>query len=91
MSLTDEQQKLQHETAIKIALEAGVLARCSIHADSVFAGEVNLPEVYTLANEQYSKGQLEGIFSLRRELLEYLEEVIPAYRTDECPRCATDD
>lgn len=88
MSLTDEQQHLQHETAIKIALEAGVLARCSIHSDSLFAGAVDLPEVYTLANQQYSKGQLEGIFSLRRELLEFLEELIPAYLIDECPRCS---
>ena len=86
MSLTDEQQ-LQHETAIKIAIEAGVLTQCKNHPDSVFAGTVDIMEVYTLANEQYSKGKLEGIFGLRRELLEYLEQLIPKYLTPKCPLC----
>ena len=86
MPLTDEQQ-LQHKTAIKIAIEAGVLSQCKTHPDSVFAGEVDIMEVYTLANEQYSKGKLEGIFGLRRELLEYSEQLIPKYLTPKCPRC----
>ncbi|PCI07131.1 MAG: hypothetical protein COB77_05380 [Gammaproteobacteria bacterium] len=87
MSKTKEQQKLQHETAIKIAIDAGVLTRCKTHADGVFTGAVALTEVYTLGNEQYSKGQLEGVFSLRREMLELLEEVIPEYRVEKCPHC----
>ena len=88
MSKTEEQQKRQHDAAIKIALDAGVLVQCEIHTDGVFSGIVNLPEVYTLGNEHYSKGKLEGVFSLRRELLEFLEVVIPKYRTEKCLYCA---
>lgn len=88
MSMTDNQQKLQHKAAINIAIDAGVLARCEIHVDGVFAGAVDVTDAYTLGNEQYSKGQLEGIFSLRREMLDILEQVVPEYRTEKCPYCA---
>ena len=87
MSLTEGQQKRQHQAAIQIAVDAGVLIRCETHTDGVFSGSVNVTEAYTLANEQYSKGQLEGVFTLRRELLELMEKVVPEYRTEQCPLC----
>jgi len=88
MSMTEEEQKkLKHKVAIKIAVDAGVLVRCETHADGVFAGSVAVTEAYTLANEQYSKNELGGVFLLRREMLELLEEVVPGYRTEECPYC----
>ena len=87
MSLTEEQQEQQHQAAIQIAVDAGVLVRCETHADAVFAGSVETTEAYTLANEQYSKAQLEDVFTLRREMLELMEEVIPGYRTEKCPLC----
>lgn len=75
--------------ALQIALEAGVLTQCEFHEDYIYEGGEEIESAYKLANHKFSHGEIEGVFSNRREMTDTIKDVVEDHNTaDECYACA---
>jgi hypothetical protein len=70
--------------AIKIALDAGALRRCEF--DCVIEGS-DIEGAYRLGNRRFSAGLLAGAFESRRDMTDFIKEVVED-SVVECPVCA---
>lgn len=82
-----EERENQRDVATQIAVEAGVLNRCEFHEEvwDALAGD-NTP-AYKLGNYKFSKGELAGVFSDRREMTDAIDAAVE-YAGMECGSCA---
>jgi len=83
-----EKREEQRGTAIRIAVQAGVLTRCEHHSDCVFEGGHDVTDAYKLGNYQLKAGMLGGTFGSPREMTDCIKSAVSEHFGDECPRCA---
>lgn len=84
-----EHYEEQRNTAIRIAIQTGVLKRCDIHSECVFGGGSDQEGAYKLGNYKFSAGELKRVFETRPEMTDSIKKVIEEHwAIDECPRCA---
>ncbi len=83
-----EEQECKRQTALQIALEAGVLATCELHEDCFLEGNEDIEGAYKLGNLKITNGELQGAFSSRREMTDTIKEVVEEHSAGECPSCA---
>lgn len=72
--------------AIGIAIQAGVLKCCEFH-DEVFVGSKDVVEAYKRGNARFEKDSLGEAFDTRREMTDYIKEVVED-AAEECWCCA---
>jgi hypothetical protein len=80
-----EDAEAKRAAAIEIAIEAGALKRCEYH-DDVYEGSRDFEAAYRLGNTKFSRGEA-GAFENRREMTDYIKEVIEDHPAEECPSC----
>jgi hypothetical protein len=83
-----EEQEQKRSSAISIAIEAGVLGRCEFHDDVVFEGNEDITEAYKLGNTKFTHGELDNVFSDRKDMTDVINEVVKDHPGEECPYCA---
>jgi hypothetical protein len=82
-----ELQEEQWDVATEIAVDAGVLKRCSLHSEIYDPlGGDNVP-AYKLGNYRLSAGKLGRVFSSSREMTDTIKSVIEDAAM-ECYTCA---
>ena len=72
--------------AIGIAIQAGVLKVCEFH-DEVFVSTKDVVEAYKRGNARFEKDSLGQCFDSRREMTDYIKEVVDD-AAEECWCCA---
>ena len=82
-----EEDFSQITEARRIAIEAGVIARCEWHPDIILYQFTDDARAYQFANAQYNKGELEDVFGSRQELNDAIKDVIEDVVVDGCPAC----
>lgn len=82
-----EEKEHQRDVATEIAIEAGVLKRCSTHGEvyDPLAGD-NVP-AYKLGNYKFSKGELRDVFPDRPTMTAEIDAAVKD-SADECHTCA---
>ena len=85
-----EEQENQMQIATQIAVQAGALTVCEYHGyvtDNLTGDD---PAPYKLASYKFAKGELDGVFSSRQEMLDTVKAAI-ADAGMECPGCESRD
>jgi hypothetical protein len=80
----------QHNAAIAIAIETGLLQTCPIHEDTIIQGSNDvLEDAYKLASARFKSGDkdLTRLFSNQMELTDCIKEVVEISGEDECGSC----
>lgn len=84
-----EHHEHKWQTAIEIALEAGVLQECEYHDSVVFEGsEDDITVAYRLGSNKYTAGNVSDVFRDEKEMKDYIRDVVDDNFCDECPSCA---
>ncbi|WP_263350314.1 hypothetical protein [Acidicapsa acidisoli] len=90
MGFAKRQMQLEQDQWIiaqEIAVDAGVLKRCEFHSEVYGApGDDNTP-AYIRGNRLFSSGELNGVFSDRREMTDAIKAAIEDSAM-ECGYCA---
>jgi hypothetical protein len=84
-----DQLEEHRAVATSIALKAGVLQRCELHSDFIFAAGADVTSAYQLGNAMFSDGKFDDTFEIRREMTDAIKFVVEdEYVADECRRCS---
>lgn len=70
--------------ALNIAIQAGVIKRCSIHEDSTFLGNNDIEQAYKLGSSRFKKGEL-NLFKHQHEVTDTIKSVVEEHTLEECP------
>lgn len=90
MNMTKDEiidQMDQVAVAEDIAVAAKVLTRCEWHGHHTYLADLDYRQAYILANRRYSRGDLQSLFSSRKEMTDLIKMLIEDAPL-ECPRCA---
>ncbi|MDD5336609.1 MAG: hypothetical protein PHS32_22965 [Rhodoferax sp.] len=82
-----EDHEAKRGIAIQIAIEAGVLEQCEFH-DIAYEGNEEIESAYKLGNGKFSRGEFRDTFESRREMTDYIKNVVEDHPAEECPSCA---
>lgn len=82
-----EEHGRKRETAIQIALAAGVLKECEYHKGCFFKGNVELTKAFTIADNQYLEGEHVHEFKDKKEMTDIINEVVKEYSAEKCSSC----
>ena len=88
------EQDNKRSAAYKIALKACVLKPCKYHEDEVIVNEdKEIVEAYKLGNARFDKDSLGEVFDDRRDMTDYIKEVVEDTPTDcwICDKMRSDD
>ncbi|MCH8029595.1 MAG: hypothetical protein IH874_06665 [Candidatus Dadabacteria bacterium] len=83
-----EEQEGKQNVAIQIALEAGVLKSCEYHEDFIFDTGKDILNAYMLANAKYTEDHYIDVFNNRKEMTDFIKDVVEEHLPVECPFCA---
>ena len=86
-SLRELQNK--RAAAMEIALDAGVLDRCTVHK-LVHAGPADIQQGYELAARRWDLDDLEHTFESGEELRDFLDELEQEHKDSRCPLCTAE-
>jgi hypothetical protein len=75
--------------ATGIAIRAGVLETCPIHEDVVYETGDDIVDAHKLGNYLVTKQEV-TVFDSRREMTDYIKQVVEECCNDECSYCARD-
>jgi ea8.5-like protein len=73
-----------------LAISAGVLGVCAVHGDTIIAGSGEFEDAYKLGNAKFTAGELTGVFENRREMADYIRQVVEENADGECNQCNRD-
>jgi hypothetical protein len=86
-----EAQENKRRVAAEIAISAGVINRCEMHKDCLFAADADKAGAYKLGNHKFDNNELEGVFETRLEMTAAIKAAIEDNSgQEECPRCNRD-
>lgn len=90
MSRSMEYEEIRQQAATEIAIDSGAIERCEVHDDILLKGNVEIEAAYKLGNARYSAGDMDGVFSSRREMTDYIQSAVELADL-RCERCADPD
>jgi hypothetical protein len=82
-----EAQEAKHVRAMDIAIKARVLRVCEHHDEVFLSHEEEIVGAYKLGNARFQKDSLGETFDNRREMTDYIKEVVDDAAV-ECWQCA---
>jgi hypothetical protein len=85
-----EYEEMRRQAATEIAIDSGTIRSCEVHDDILLEGDVNVEAAYKLGNVRFSAGKMDGIFSSRREMTDYIQSVVEL-ADPRCERCSDPD
>lgn len=77
-----EDDEAKRVIALQIAVEADVLERCEFH-EIAYEGNEEIESAYKLGNCKFSSGELSDTFESRREMTDYIQEVVADHPAEE--------
>lgn len=84
------QQEQRRDTAIGIAIRAGILRSCEHHGEAYLADKFVSAEVepaYRLGNAKFTRGDFKEVFGSRREMTDAIKDAVDDFALDYCPIC----
>lgn len=86
--MDDTKQMIEkRETAIQIALAAGVLKECEYHKGCFFKGNEELNKAFAIADNQYSEGKHTHEFKDKKEMTDIIREAVEEHSAEQCSSC----
>ncbi len=85
-----EMQESQRNAAVEIATKAGCVRLCEGCTVNLLLSASPIESAYRLGNMMFTRGELAGVFSDRREMTDEIKQLIDETQ-DRCYECEPDD